>query len=142
MTKKVIIILFLSAIFFSLFACKSVPENIEEDLPPAEIFQRAQEAVIERNNYKAAMVYYKTFLERYPNDIQNRVIAEYEIAFLYHKMGDDETAVRLFKELLQKYEGENSAVLPQWPRVLAEKLIVKFTEDESDDNSDNPDTQE
>lgn len=133
MKKYVILLLVLCLfIFITIFtACKTIPdpEEIEKDLTPAELFQLAQEEVIERNNYKAAMVYYQTFLQRYPDDIQGQVIAEYEIAFLYHKMGEDETAIRLFEALLEKYEGPNADVLPQWPEVLSRKVLSLIREE-------------
>lgn len=112
-----------------LSACQSTPPEIEEGLNPAELFQRAQEAVINDSDYETAMAYYEAVLERFPNDIQNRVIAEYEIAFLYHKMGDDKKAKQLFSTLLEKYEGEKAQVLPQWPKVLSEKLISIIEEE-------------
>jgi outer membrane protein assembly factor BamD (BamD/ComL family) len=130
--KKYIILLLALCLAITIFtACKTIPdpEEIEKDLTPAELFQLAQEEVIERNNYKAAMVYYQTFLQRYPDDIQGQVIAEYEIAFLYHKMGEDETAIKLFEALLDKYEGPNADVLPQWPEVLSRKVLTLIREE-------------
>ena len=111
-------------------ACESVPEpaEIPEDLTTQEYFQRAQEAVDQRY-YETAMVYYETFLARYPDDTENRVAAQYEIAFLHYKMENYDTAKRLFEELLARYEGEEGDDLPAWPRILAEKLIEKIEEE-------------
>ena len=89
----------ITAILLVLVSCQSGPPEIEEGLKPAELFKRAQEAVINDKNYKEAMAYYKAALERYPNDVQNRVIAEYEIAFLHYKMGEVKTAEQLFRSL-------------------------------------------
>jgi outer membrane protein assembly factor BamD (BamD/ComL family) len=129
--KKYVILLLVLCLSIGIFtACKTIPdpEEIDKDLTPAELFQLAQEEVIERNNYKAAMVYYQTFLQRYPDDIQGQVIAEYEIAFLYHKLGEDETAIRLFEALLEKYEEPDADVLPQWPEVLSRKVLSLIRE--------------
>jgi outer membrane protein assembly factor BamD (BamD/ComL family) len=123
-------VLTITVLLCALSACQTTPEDIEEGLPPAELFQRAQEAVIERNDYKTALIYYQAFLQRYPDDLQNRVKAEYEIAFLHYKMGEEKRALRGFQDLLDYYEGEQAEVLPQWPRVLAEKLIKIIQEEQ------------
>jgi outer membrane protein assembly factor BamD (BamD/ComL family) len=120
-----------AAAFALLFAaCETVPEpsEIPEDLSTQEYFQRAQEAVDQRH-FETALVYYRTFLDRYPDDVENRIAAQYEIAFLHYKMEDYDTAEELFEELLARYEGEEAAQLPAWPRILAEKLIEKIEEE-------------
>ena len=57
-----------------LFSCIGVPtpEEIPDNLTPMEYFQRAQDAVASRNDYDTAMVYYKTFKERFPDDLQGK----------------------------------------------------------------------
>jgi outer membrane protein assembly factor BamD (BamD/ComL family) len=122
--KKLIIPLILPCIF-AIAGCQSTPDFIPEDLQPREYFQRAQEAVVERNDYDTALFYYQTFLERYPDDIQRSVEAEYEIAFIRYKQ-DDPAAGQLFEELLARYDAEGAELLPGWPRVLAEKLLEKI----------------
>lgn len=117
----------LLSIGLALSACQSTPEEIPEDLQPREFFQKAQEAVVEWNDYDTALFYYQAFLERYPNDIQKSVEAEYEIAFIHYKQDDFATATTLFENLLAKYEGEGAEVLPQWPRVLSQKVLDKIT---------------
>ena len=123
-------ILFALLLAGTLFACQSSPEVIMEDLDPREFFQRAQEAVVERSDYETALQYYETFLDRYPNDIQRSVEAEYEIAFIYYKLGDVATAEQRFIDLLKKYEQPGADVLPQWPRSLAAKILAKITTDQ------------
>jgi outer membrane protein assembly factor BamD (BamD/ComL family) len=108
-------------------ACQSTPEEIPQDLQPREFFQKAQEAVVERTDYNTALIYYQTFLERYPDDIQRSVEAEYEIAFIRYKQGDLETAETLFSNLLARYEEEGAEVLPQWPLTLSVKIMEKLT---------------
>lgn len=109
-----------------LISCASAPKVIEEGLAPAEYFQRAQTAMVERNDYKTALQYYDTFLERFPDDHQNGVVAEYEIAFIHYKTGNKAEALRLFNVLLSRYEGDGAMVLPRWPEVLAKKIIEKI----------------
>ena len=109
-----------------LISCASAAKVIEEGLAPAEYFQRAQTAMVDRNDYKTALQYYNTFLERFPDDLQNDVVAEYEIAFIHYKTGDKAEALRLFNVLLSRYEGDGAMVLPRWPEVLAKKILEKI----------------
>lgn len=104
-----------------LTGCQTAPEEIPEDLEPAEYFQRAQEAV-DSKQYETALAYYEAVVERYPDDPATQVQAQYEIAFITYKMGNGERAVELFNELLARYEESDAGTLPQWPRVLAEKV--------------------
>ncbi len=109
-----------------IIACQSTPEFIPEDLQPREYFQLAQEAVVERNDYDTALFYYQTFLERYPEDIQRTVEAEYEIAFIRYKQNDP-SAGMLFADLLARYDADGAELLPAWPKVLAERLSEKIS---------------
>ncbi len=103
--------------------CASQPEEIPDDLEPIEYFQRAQKIASEDENYKLATKYYRTFIERYPDDIQRIVEAKYEIAFLSYKQGNNDLARQQFEELLSYYEDEGSQVLPRWPQVLAKRVM-------------------
>ncbi len=107
------------SIFFS--SCQTQPKVIPNNLTPAEYFQRAQDAS-EKENYKLAMRYYKKFQEVYPNNLEKNLWAEYEIAFLYHKMGDNKTAIKLLDKLIAKYKSKEAKNWPQAPRILAEKV--------------------
>ncbi|MBN2050792.1 MAG: hypothetical protein JW760_10135 [Spirochaetales bacterium] len=107
-------------------ACAGAPAHIEENLAPAEYFQRAQEAMGSRDDYKTALVYYTTFLERFPEDTQRVVEAEYEIAFIHYVQGDFITAEKEFRALLDRYNQPEAEALPKWPRVLAEKLLIEI----------------
>ncbi|MFO7849690.1 MAG: tetratricopeptide repeat protein [Spirochaetia bacterium] len=111
-------------------SCASEPKEISDDLQPIEYFQKAQEAASEDENYSLAIRYYNIFMERHPDDIQGIIEAKYEIAFLHYKQGKHEQAKKMFKELLENYEGENANVLPAWPRVLAQKVLERIEEGE------------
>jgi tetratricopeptide (TPR) repeat protein len=152
-----------------LAACETPPPEIPEGLSQAELFQLGQEALTDRR-YEDAVSYYETFLERYPDDTENRVAARYEIAFVYYKQGEFEKAKRRFEELLAQYEeadaqaaaaesqeadggeqdtdedlggngqaagqatgqgGAGAQQLPQWPRVLAQKILEKIEVEQS-----------
>ncbi|MFQ3619366.1 MAG: hypothetical protein SNJ78_00335 [Spirochaetales bacterium] len=123
-------ILCLLGILFGIIlpSCTSAPPIIPEGLTPMQFFQRAQE---ETDNYRwdNALLYYQTFLERYPNDLPNGLAARYEIAFIHYKKGLFAESRRLFEELLETYKGfENPLAVPQWPKVLSEKVLRKIQE--------------
>lgn len=93
-----------------------------------QFFQRAQE---ESDNYRwdNALFYYKTFLERYPDDLPNLLAARYEIAFILYKKEQYAESKKLFEELLETYKKfDNPLSVPQWPKVLAEKVLRKIQE--------------
>lgn len=116
-----------------LASCASGPDNLTGEVTPAEYFQRAQEATA-AGDYRQAMDWYAAFRERYADDPapgrQNLLLwAEYEVAFLYHKMGDDRTAVRLLRELVQRYETPEAATYQPAPRILALRVISELEPD-------------
>ena len=120
--------LFLLAVLLALAllgGCKSSPVVIEQGLSPADLFQKAQEAT-DVGKYGLALNYYQEFQERYPDERDRNLWARYEVALLYSKMKDPATALRLLDELLAQYSGEDAALLPQAPRILAEKIKAKL----------------
>lgn len=111
----------LAALALGLGGCRTLDQSVDESLSAAEFFQRAQEASDARD-YPLAMRYYETFLRVHPEDQERTLWAAYEIAFLYHKMGDDRKAVELFDALLARYRSPESEGWPQGPRMLAQKV--------------------
>jgi outer membrane protein assembly factor BamD (BamD/ComL family) len=107
-----------------LLACATKPPIIPEGLSVTEIFQRAQDAA-DRSDYSLAISYYSLTAKNYADDTAHIVWASYEIAFLNHKMGKNDTALSLVNELLDRYAKEGDA-LPAAPRVLAEKLKTRL----------------
>ena len=113
-----------------LAGCVTASPELAEGLTPAEYFQRAQEATA-HHDYGLAMRWYAAFRERFaddpsPQEMVRLLWAEYEIAFLYHKMGDDETALRLLRALVRSYEQPGAADYPAGPRVLALRVITEL----------------
>jgi outer membrane protein assembly factor BamD (BamD/ComL family) len=103
-------------------SCETEPETIPDDLGPAEMFQRAQDAVDE-SRWDLARRYYEEFIVRYP-DLRGQIVeAEYEIAFITYKEERYEESRDLFEAILAEYEADNSGQLPDWPRILSERLI-------------------
>ncbi len=107
-----------------LAACVSQPLAIPAGLTAAEMFQRAQEAV-SKSDYSLAIRYYELVQKNFPDDTVHDAWASYEIAFMYHKMGNNQTAIKLLKELLARYETAGDT-LPPAPRILAQELIKKY----------------
>lgn len=127
---KYLLPLFLISLLLITASCMSVPdpEEIPGDLHPRQYFQFAQNAVVDRSNYRAALVYYETFIERHP-DLRDKVVeAEYEIAFIHYKREDYFKSEKLFKELLAKYETDDAIYYPYWPKILSEKILDKIGE--------------
>ncbi len=92
-----------------------------------EMFQRAQEAV-DQERWELALRYYREFIRRFPDDRGAIMEAEYEIAFIAYKQGDYEVAHNRFEALLATYEADQSGTLPEWPRVLSERLLEIIAE--------------
>ena len=123
--KRAAVLLAIIALFA---ACKSVPTEIPDDLSKAELIQLAQESA-DSERWDAAIAYYQAVLDRYPQDRGATVTAQYEIAFIRYKEGKTEEAQALFEQLLGLYDFEGDT-LPQWPRVLAERLVAEMTADQ------------
>jgi len=123
--KKTLLLLMLLPVLGWLGGCQTVPSEIPPDLSVADYFQKAQEAS-DAGKFGLALKYYQSFLERYPEERDRDLWARYEIALLYSKLKDETTALRLLDELLAQYAGDEAALLPQGPRVLAEKIKAKL----------------
>lgn len=115
-----------------LVTCVTVTDDVIDDLAPDIYFQNAQEATTNRD-YQRAMRWYRAFVERHQNltgsslEKRSRLLwAEYEIAFLHHKMGDDETALILLQDLVNKYESPEITNLPLAPGILAKRIIKEL----------------
>ena len=104
-----------------LVSCQTQADAIATDLSPLEFFQKAQEAS-DSGNYRLAIEYYTAFRQKYPEHVDRNLWASYEIAFLYHKLGDDETALDLFSKLIDRYAQADANQLPQGPLILSEKV--------------------
>ena len=116
-----------------LASCASSPADLTGPIAPAEYFQHGQEATA-GGDYRGAMAWYETFRTHYAEDptpeVQKLLLwAEYEVAFLHHKMGDDRTAVRLLRELIARYEAPEAAAYPPAPRTLALRVIEELQPD-------------
>ena len=116
-----------------LASCATAPDDVAGNITPAEYFQYAQEATA-GGDYRGAMAWYEAFRERYSQsptpDQQNLLLwAEYEVAFLHHKRGDDRTAIRLLGDLVDRYDTPEAATYAPAPRILALRVIQELQPD-------------
>lgn len=112
-----------------LLSCQT-PTQITDDMSPPEFFQAARDAVAQRD-YRSAMRYYQVYLERFPAEedpaeLEGNLWAEYEIAFMHHKLGDDRTAAELLGRLIAQYDGEGGEDLPPAPGRLARRVVEEM----------------
>ena len=113
-----------------LLSCQTEMPQTSERMSPPEYFQTARDAIGQRN-FQAAMEYYQIYLERFPaathpDELERNLWAEYEIAFMHHKLGDDQTAVELLGRLVARYDGEGGEDLPPAPGRLARRVIEEL----------------
>lgn len=113
----------------AISACYSVG-HISEDLSPAELIQRAQEAS-DRNRYKIALQYYEALGERNQNNIELVITAKYEIAFIHYKQKKYQQSREELTALLEHYDMPDAELLPQQFRVLATIVLKTISEKEN-----------
>jgi len=106
------------------FACAS-SINISEDLSPAEIIQRAQEAS-DKNRYGVALQYYQALNERNRSNIDLIITSEYEIAFIHYKQKKYQQAKNELNEVLEYYNTPDAEFLPQHYKKLSKIVIERI----------------
>jgi tetratricopeptide (TPR) repeat protein len=111
-------------IMLGIAACTSML-YIPENLSPAELIQKGQEAS-DRNKYKQSLQYYEAIIERYPSYIDEICAAEYEIAFIHYKQKKYELAKSEFQALLSRYDTPDAELLPLQFKKLTEIVLAKI----------------
>ncbi len=114
-------ILIVSLTLFFAAACGSPPKVIDENLTIKEIMRKAQDAY-SKKYYRRALAYYNAGLERFSTDESIAVSIEYEIAFIYYKKKDYETARKLFSDIILKYSEVKG--LPEKYKYLSELKLT------------------
>jgi outer membrane protein assembly factor BamD (BamD/ComL family) len=127
--SKFCVIFVLTVLLIS--ACGTSPINIDYDLSPAELIQRAQEAS-DRNRYNTAMQYYKALYDRNRNNIDLVITSEYEIAFIHYKQKKYQQSREEFNALLEYYNSPDAELLPQQFKVLANIVLKRIEEKENE----------
>ena len=120
----------LAALICFAVSCVTGPVVIPDDLTPAELIQRGQEAS-DRNRYSVSLQYYSAVVERFPFDIDNIIAAEYEIAFIRYKQKRYDEAKTGFNNLLERYNVPDEELLPPQFKILSGIVLAKIEEIES-----------
>jgi len=123
--KRLLFPLFLAVLFS---ACASTV-NISEELSPAEIIQRANEAM-DRNRYKIATQYYNALRDRNQSNVDLTITAEYHIAFIHYKQGKYEQAREELNAVLKYYNSPDEELLPQHFKRLSQIVLNTISEKE------------
>jgi len=121
------------AILFS--ACASTV-NIGEDLSPAELIQRANEAM-DKNRYNVAIQYYEALRDRNQSNIDLTITSEYHIAFIHYKQGKLEQARDELNAVLEYYKSSDAELLPQHFKKLSQ-IVLKTIEEKEKRRNPNP----
>jgi outer membrane protein assembly factor BamD (BamD/ComL family) len=127
--EKKYLLMLAGAGLLCMSACMSGAANVSEDLSPAELIQRAQEAS-DKNRYNLALQYYQILLERNATHIVLICAAEYEIAFIHYKQKKYDTAKEEFNALLLRYNTPDEELLPQEYKRLSNIVLERIAEKE------------
>ena len=127
-TARRLAVLAVFAALVALTSCKSTGPVDIAGLTPAEVFQRAQ-AASDSGDFRRSLAYYEAFLAQPGISADRAAWARYEAALLYHKLGDDDTALAKLDELLARYATDKT--LPDGPRVLAASVKAAILEKRS-----------
>jgi outer membrane protein assembly factor BamD (BamD/ComL family) len=119
-------ILFPLAIALLFSACAS-NVKIGEELSPAELIQRANEAM-DRNRYKVAIQYYEALRDRNQSYIDLVITAEYHIAFIHYKQNKFGQARDELNSVLEYYKETDAELYPQHFKRLSE-IVIKTIDD-------------
>ena len=122
---------------FLAVSCASKPITITDDITPAELIQRGQEAS-DRNKYAISLQYYAAVIDRFPYDIDSIMAAEYEIAFIHFKQKKYDMAKIEFSNLLERYNTPDEELLPPSFKILSRIILEKIKEIESRRNKAAP----
>jgi outer membrane protein assembly factor BamD (BamD/ComL family) len=106
-------------------SCASGPVDIPENLSPAELIQRGQEA-LDKNRYNQALQYYEVLLQKYPENMDIVCAAEYEIAFIHYKQKKTSQSRDEFNRLLARYDTPDAELLPLQFKILSEIVLEKL----------------
>jgi len=120
-------IFFILMMMLFLSSCATI--TISEDLSPAEIIQRGQEA-LDRNRYRVAIQYYQALYDRNPHNIDFIITAEYHIANIHYKQKKFDQAREELNAILEYYNTPDEELLPQHFKKLAEIVLNSIEEAE------------
>ncbi len=112
---------------WALSACVTVPSDPPEDLSLELLFQQGQEAY-SSNELDIAKNYYQAVIERFTDNEEAVLSAEYELAFISYKQEMFAEAREKFQAIVERYSTQNN--LPLWIKALSERMIALIDEKE------------
>ncbi|WP_421622817.1 tetratricopeptide repeat protein [Borrelia sp. MN22-0132] len=116
MNKLVLI----SILFFSCYTVTHLNKQLTKDTPYSIYLREAQKAT-NINDYQSALKIYEKMIENYKENESIVAIGKYEIAFIYYVTNKNNTAKKLFEELIQ-----SNIQTPKWVIPLSQKIIEKI----------------
>jgi len=127
MKKTIITSILVLFTVLTFFGCQSVPTDIPTDITEAELTKLAQ-AAYDNGNTKAATIYYETIIERFGNNPESFVSANFELAHLLVKEKKYNDAKPILEEILGLYTEDFSNSLPPEYKKLAQIDLEKINE--------------
>jgi outer membrane protein assembly factor BamD (BamD/ComL family) len=106
----------------ALVSCASAPPPVPDDASSAVIIQKAQDRS-DVNDWKGAQYYYNILLQRFSNDQDLVLNAQYELAFIEFKQGNYDKARAGFTAILEKYSAQGGDALPASWKILSQKVL-------------------
>jgi outer membrane protein assembly factor BamD (BamD/ComL family) len=126
-TFKTLNPLFITVFFIlaisALSGCATKADPYKEELSAELYFQKAHEAS-DAGEFGTAIDYYKAYQQKFPKEIKGNLWASFEIAFIYHRQGNNEEALKFFQAILDKYDSPDAESYPQAPKILTEKVLA------------------
>ena len=124
--KKIIVLLSIIALAGGVLftSCQTV-KDIPEDLTAPQLLQRGQ-AYADASDYKNAEACYLATIDRYGDDTNTYIEAEYELAHLYMKMKKYDKARAVLEEILEIYDYATPGSLPAAYKKLAQIDMEKL----------------
>lgn len=118
-----------------MLSCSTIDSEIPEDADAEDVLilaQKQQSKAISDDDYHAVMQIYLELLRMYPEDIENGVVAKYEIGFIFLKLKDNEEAKKWFQDVIELYENFGLTIpgYPVWTFKLAEIMLKEIEENE------------
>ena len=124
--KKIIVLLSIIAMAGGvLFTSCQTLKDIPEDLTAPQLLQRGQ-AYADASDYKNAEACYLATIDRYGDDTNTYIEAEYELAHLYMKMKKYDKARAVLEEILEIYDYATPGSLPAAYKKLAQIDMEKI----------------
>lgn len=124
--RKIIVLLSIIAMAGGvLFTSCQTLKDIPEDLTAPQLLQRGQ-AYADASDYKNAEACYLATIDRYGDDTNTYIEAEYELAHLYMKMKKYDKARAVLEEILEIYDYATPGSLPAAYKKLAQIDMEKI----------------